>query len=197
MGETTTYKLDAAGNPIQITDPMQYVTVNTFDSFNNLLASKHPDGGVDGYSYNGFPEMTSQTNPVGDTFSWGFDPSSGYMTSSTDGAGNTTTYVWTGNVMTSMSAPPSAGSTIPNKTTFGYDGNLRQISSLSPMGALFLTGYDNSGNPSSVTGPLGKTQLTFDGTNELVQSLDPAGNKTGAAFYADGDPKSDSNARGF
>src|SRR5262249_44895364 len=52
LGETTTYQLDAAGNPVKIIDPMGYVTLNTFDGFNNLLTSKHPDGGLDTYSYN-------------------------------------------------------------------------------------------------------------------------------------------------
>jgi RHS repeat-associated protein len=189
--ETTSFQLNAAGDPLVITDPMNYLTVNTWDNFGNLTKVVNPDGGVDTYTFNNFQEMTSSTNPVGDKFSWGFDPATGHLTSSTDGAGNTATYGWTGNVMTSMT-DPNQGTTL-----IGYDGNLRQIRLTTAMGAFFGTGYDTNGNESSITGPLGKTQLTFDGKNELLQTLDPAGNKTSAAFYPDGDVQSDTNARGY
>jgi RHS repeat-associated protein len=150
-GETTTIKRDSAGNVESITRPA-------------------PGGAsqITGFKYAGNGELEAVVDPLGHTWSYGYD-SYGDRTSEIDPLGHT--------------------------RTLGYDKDSRLLSIVSPRGNLegaepaqYATAIerDAQGRPLKVTDPLGHaTQYAYDGDGNLVSVIDAKGHTTKYTYNAD------------
>jgi RHS repeat-associated protein len=181
--------------PTKQTDPNGNYQHATFAGPSN---SSGPEGAllqVDSDTQSG---ESAQAPQVATTFTYN---SSGAMTSSTDGSGNTTSYGYdsSGN-LTSVTPPSGSGmgavsitpdalgrehvitehvtSTLTRSATITYDSLDRvtevDYANSSGTGAFSVTtSYDNDGNPVSRTDPQGTTSYTFDPLNRLTEDNPP------------------------
>ena len=140
FGNTTSYAYDYAGQPAQVTHPDGTSDSFTHDAAGNLTATT-------AYGTSVPPAIP----PVLATQKFGYDPS-GNLTSSTDPAGNTTSHSYdAAGELTSTSQPVSAS--VSNTTSYGYDPAGNQTAITSGRGNTTWTSYNPWKLPESVIEP--------------------------------------------
>jgi len=190
LNQPTVYVYDNNGNVIKSTDALGNVTTYTYstDGYNNKLSELLPGNSAPTvYQYNdpNNPQLvTQQTDPMGFTTSYTYDPK-GHVLTSTDGRQITTsnTYDSYGNLNASQvqGFPP---------TQYSYDANGNMIQETDPLGIVTSNSYDPSGNLISTTVASGTsasqtTTYTYDGNgNRLTQTqTSSAGNLVTSYSY--------------
>jgi len=180
---TQSFSLDTSGNRLSTTDANGVPISYTYDSNGNML-TKTDAVGTWTYTYNGFAEVLTAKDPLGNT--------------------TTNVYDSKGNLTSTTTPSPDGGSTPGSKTSFTYDtrGELTQITD--PLGhsttlTYFSTGlintvkdaqknvttygYDGRGNRTSVKDALSNTTtFTYDSMNRLKKITHPGNSTTQFAY---------------
>ncbi|MDD2273238.1 MAG: DUF6531 domain-containing protein [Desulfuromonadaceae bacterium] len=185
-GAITTYEYDDAGNLNRITDPNDNITTMTYDGAGNLTSRTVPLIGTTtyaGHDWKGNPKAITDPNQTVTTNT--YDTAGRILTTTTDNAATTYTYVTTGGTScTSCSAGGNgkiASITLPegNRIYYNYDtnGNLATISDQD--GNYIQYSYDGKGNKikeeiKDASGTLHKTQShQYDILNRLNKTINP------------------------
>lgn len=172
---------NAHGQPLSIVDPNGLTTALTYDA-RQRLTSRNVGGETTIYGYDAVGHLTRVTLPDGSFLAYGYDAAH-RLTGIADSAGNSIAY--------SLDA-------MGNRTreqVFDQDGALAQTRSrvfdalnrlAQDIGAQSQTtqyAYDNQGNVTGVTDPLGHaTSNQYDALNRLVAVTDPGNGVTRYAY---------------
>jgi RHS repeat-associated protein len=170
LGNTTTYQwgpgacLDPNGNPctpgsawVAATDPRGNIWADSYDS-NGLLIG--------------------QADPLGDSASYSYDPTSLMPTSYTDSLGNTIHYAYDGRQNLTQT-------TLPGSITTGasFDGSDNMLTSTNGRGYTTSYSYDGNGNPTQVSLPGGGTiGMSYNSAGQLTGVTDQAGKTTSYSY---------------
>src|SRR5262249_49802386 len=153
---TTTYLMDSAGRPIQVTNAKSQVTKLTWGSDNNV---------------------TSLTEDNGARTTWTWDPNTGYPLTMTDAQANhggtaATTYTYQTGLSGHTADLISKLTPQQRLWTFGYDtfGNLTSVT-------------DPDGNASGAAAGSYTTKYAYDSTGNLSSATDADGNPTNYSNY--------------
>jgi YD repeat-containing protein len=186
-------QLNAAGDVVREIDPLGRVTVNTFNSSEDLTQVTRADGSFNIYQYDPtFNAVTQTTNSLGEKTTSVYDQTTGLMTTSADALGNSTAYVWSSGRLQSQTDP------LGHLQLFRYDADLRQIAAVDSLGNWSQTAYDSYGNVNASTTALGYlTSYVVNGRGLVTKSTDANGDVTQNQYYADGDLSTETNPRGF
>ena len=162
-GKTTNYGYDAQGNRTSATTPLGKQTTFGYDTAGRVVWTTDPRGNAAGgnpvqfrtsFTYNGFDQVLSVTDPLSHVASYLYD-SVGNRVQVTDPRGKV--------------------------TTVAYDELNRQASVTDPDGGVHATAYDAAGNVSSRTSATGGvTSYTYDQARQLTGMTMPRGNVSGA-----------------
>jgi YD repeat-containing protein len=179
-GARQVWSLNPAGQPASYTDQLGRVTGYIYNNAGDLIEQVNPDGGITDYVYEPVFHKVIETiqtvqngNNTQTEVSYNTYNNVGELTSSTDADYFTTTYVWSGGLLMSVTDP------LLRTTVYQYDGNRRQTVVIDPTGGRTVTGYDNNGNILTVSDPRGLVTTTnYDGRNQLVSETDAAGGTT-------------------
>jgi RHS repeat-associated protein len=173
---------DTNGELASATDPTGAQTQTTYDYLGRPAtgtqlvrqpagAATLVDTGIYGYDNEG--NLNSITSPDHVHTTATYD-NVGELTSSTDGAGNTTTYGYLNGQLASTTAPDHSSRT----NAYDLAGHLTGVTDFDATGKpLRTTGisYDAVGNPVSVTDPTNVTTIfDYDATNRLTSQLEHA-----------------------
>ena len=159
---TTTY-FDNNGNPIEVVNALGGVTLNTYDSLNDLLSTTEvtPEGNLTTtYTYDQFGDQLSVTNP--------------------DGTTTHTTY-------NDLGEPLTQTDSLGNVTYFNYDQNGNLLSTTTPGEGTTSNTYDDQGNLVSSTDALGNTTTyTYDVNGDVTRESESTGITTDYTYDANG-----------
>ncbi len=167
-GNRTLMDVDARNNQTTVTDSEGRITVLTYDDLGNITDTGK--GMVYTYDENG--NKTSETDGLGNTRTFTYDPATWDLLSETDQDGNPITYTWdtsgsllsaedpAGNITTNtvdasgnLTAITDAAGTVTNAFAYDTSGNMTRAVTL---GGTWDMAYDGSGNVTRIQGPLGK-----------------------------------------
>ena len=190
---TSTFSWNAVDQVATYTSPDGGVEKDYYDG-NALVEHVDADGGVTQYTYDSHLDITSITDPDGNTTtmtydqaghmltrtapaplsyteSWTYDPAGDVLTH-TDGNGKTTHYAYYPDGDLESTTDP-----LGNKTSYTYDADGRALTVTDPRGN--LTGAPSGSHT---------TTYTYDpsGSGNLVAVTDPLGNKTTYTYYPTG-----------
>ncbi len=175
---TTTYTYYPDGQLFTITDPVGRVSSRTYDPLGRLATIVDPQGTTTfSYDQNGNVLSTAVTG-IG-TASATFD-SLNRMVTSTNPRGKTTSFGYDlGSNVTSVTSP------LGFVTQYTYDNVGRQLTAVDPRGTVaggtpanftVTTGYDASGNRTTVKNQLNQTTTyAYDRTGKVSSVTDPRG----------------------
>lgn len=195
---TTTWTYTARNDVATETDPTGVTTTRSYDSRGNLVSISTPSGTPDGaattliaHADSAHPgDVTSVTDPTGRTIAYGHDQA-GNLISSTDAAGDTTTWTYDADGQQTSQTTPRGNATGANAplftTTYTRDplGRITKIEA--PEGAVTRLGYDPIGNLTSRTDPnQHTTHWTYDADNELTITTRPDGSTLRTTWDAAG-----------
>ena len=178
-----------------------------YDDAGNRTSAAHPDGGTSQVHYDALNRPDLWTDALTHTRSAQYDPNNNVV-SSTDGLGHSKTFTYdkldrlltaknellktwtyayfaTGELQ-SLTTP------LGNETTYGIDDDGRTTSMVEPRGNVsggtpsdytWAYQYDEAGNRTRVTDPLGNhADYVYDALNELTQVTDQRGNATALTY---------------
>jgi RHS repeat-associated protein len=153
---TTSFSYDAAGNQIQVVDPLGLVTKQVFDRVGNVSTATNAKNLNTTYLFDTLNRVTRVTAPVVGATSYAYS-NMGYVTSRTD----------------SLST-----ATVPRVATWAYDLGGRLLEKKDAAGRAFTYEYDIAGNQTKIVDAnanaagnpaLGSTTFTYDRLNRMVQ----------------------------
>jgi RHS repeat-associated protein len=160
-----------AGGLVSITDADGNTRQFFFDD-RALVKTVDPLGNATSYGLDGSLNLTAVTNALGQVTSNTYD-SRGYLTSSTDPAGDTVAYSYTPGPREQMASVVDANG---NTTSYSYDG----------QGNLLAIAY-----PDSTT-----QQFSYDPLGDQIGAVDPNGQATAVAYNAGGQVTAETFADG-
>jgi YD repeat-containing protein len=173
---TTTYGYDAAGNLVQVTDPLGNITTTAYDALGRVTSVTQADP----------DDAGAQTSPV---TSYVYD-ANGNTLSITDPNGNVTTSSYDAlNRQISRTDPlvydGISSTNLHPVTTYGYDLNGNLVSLTDPKGNQTTYAYDRLNQKTSETDPIPETggthpvtTYTYDLVGNLIAVTDPLGHTT-------------------
>jgi RHS repeat-associated protein len=182
-----TYRYDAAGNLVEKTDAKGQKILYVYEK-GRLKTRIYPDGSTVGFTYTDTGKRATVTDKRGTT-TYGYHPTSGWLSSVTNPDGKTISYTYNNNG--TINTISSVAGTITYKYT--DSGRLHEVHD--PQGAITTYGYDQAGNRTNLACPNG-TSVTYghDENNRLdglshknnigqeiasyVYTLGPIGNRT-------------------
>jgi RHS repeat-associated protein len=182
LGNTTSYRLDPVGFLLNVTDPTGQMRTFTRDPqhFNlptaisgagTCAACGDPRLGDQTFTYDATGNVLTQTDSLGNTTTYTYDPVFSKITSMTDPLGNKTTYAYdsAGNLI--KKTDPNSNVTTLVRNSFG-----QVTQATDALGKTTTYSYDSSGNVVSIADPLGnKTSLAYDQISRSVDLRDPLG----------------------
>ncbi len=184
LGHQTTYRFNAQGFTTDVTDPSGQVRTFDRDPGNNGLLAIHGAGvcevcgdtlaGDVSYTRDANGNILTETDALGNTSTFTYDPIFNQVTSFTDPAGKKTlfTYDTHGNLSSMTDA-------LGNVSRFTYNTQGQLIKTVDAAQKTTTFGYDAAGNLVSMTDPLGNTKTAvYDAVSRLVQQGDALGNFT-------------------
>lgn len=201
LGNEKQYSYDSQGDLLSYTDPLGTTTTYAYDANGNLLSQSTPlDSSNSGttstttYTYgtgSAAGEVTSSTNPDGDTTNYGYD-NAGDQTSMTDALGQTSTQAYDADGrLTSVTTPGE------HTTNYSYDadGELTQVTD--PLGRSTTYVYDADGNRAAVTDPNGHTtSYSYNADNERTEITQSNGSTQTTTYDDDGNTTSQTDGAG-
>lgn len=172
-GGTITYTYFPDGKPKTITAPGGIITRMRYDAAGNQIQLSDPSAGTLEYSYNGFGELTSQTNSRDEVTSINYNPE-GTISQKVTPEG-TTTYMYNSNKqLTGISSQESGVS-----RSFIYNNTGKMTSTTETIsGSSYTTSftYDGIGRISTITHPSGITETKNYNANGYLSSVSAGGN---------------------
>jgi RHS repeat-associated protein len=217
QGNATAYTYDGAGNLLQSNDALPATAKVIYNSDGTPASSTDPMNGSNSttYSYtDGNHELTNVTPPTGNSLKPRTVTYDGFgrLLTTTDGAGNTTTYTY--NLADRITKVAYTGGPSPVTVSYAYDGagnvktrtdssgtttwtydgrNLITSRTATSGGGTLTYGYDLDANLTSVTDPnpqkmggSATTTYSYDSRNLLSEMIDPTGAQWRFAYNADG-----------
>ncbi|HVW30878.1 MAG TPA: LamG-like jellyroll fold domain-containing protein [Polyangiaceae bacterium] len=191
-GKIVSYTYDAMGNLTSVTPPGKPTHLFTYTPDNRIATYTAPDAGsgadVTGYTYDLDGHPTTVTRPDGTTVTMGYDSAGRMQTVTLPSGSMTFGYDATTGKLTSVAGPYGAN------LAYGYDGNLftsttwsgtvsgsvsRTYDNFFRVGTETINGqsatkatlgYDNDGLVTSVATPAGSMSLTYDPTAPRLQT---------------------------
>jgi RHS repeat-associated protein len=200
-GAQVSFRHDAAGHLVHLTDPAGNSTQQAFDANGRItsvtslgglaatytydargdVTSKAVGGATSQYQYDAQDRLTRLTDPSGAATSFQYTGSSRVPARMTDPAGATTTNTIVDGLITST--VDSTGAT----TRYTYDGGRRLTAVADPLGHETRYTRDNVGRPTAVTSPLGRTtRYQYDAAGRTLDTTKPSGAKTTYTYSAAG-----------
>jgi RHS repeat-associated protein len=171
LGNVTHYIYDSTFNLTKVIDPAGQISSNTYDENRNLIKSTGPDGRTIAYTYSGpFNDLTSYTDPNGNTTNYGYDSSGNLLAISYANASQLhLSYDPLGNLSQSTNA---RGQVIQDT-----HNNMGKLTKETFADGTFLAyGYDAHGNLISASDGTNTTTFQYDPiTEDLLQIDYPAG----------------------
>jgi RHS repeat-associated protein len=205
-GHVTEYRLDPLSNVLSTTDPLGRTWSFTYDGSNNLTSATDPLGATTRLTYDTYGNLTSVAKPLDSTSLVGvtltYDPSHpGDVVSAKDPNGNSWQYLRDQYGDITRATDP-----IGNSSTYTFDQAGRVIKTVSARGnapgsnpADFRTtySYDAYNDVVEMVDPLGnKTDRQYDGNGNLTGITDPNGHVTKIAFDLNNEPLAGTRADG-
>ena len=190
FGKTITYTHNLATRQEVVTDRLNNVTVNEYDTDGNIVKVTDAMGGVTQRSYDSRGNVLSETNALGKTRNYTYDQNNNRLTEQ-DPLGHTTTYTYNSRnqVLTITDA-------LNRLTTNTYDGNGNLTSAKDPAGNVTSYTYNAQGLRTSMIDPLNNvTQYEYDTAGNLTKQTDPLGNVTTYQYDANGNKTSETRTR--
>ncbi len=194
LGNVTTYRFNSQGYVIGATDPTGQTRTITRASGTNLILSMtgsgtcpvcgNPAAGDVSFTYDAAGNVLTQTDALGETWTYTYDPVFNNLASTTDPLGNITTraYDSRGNVVSITDARGNA-STLTRDSA----GLVTAVQDSLGNNSTQMT-YDSLGNLVSLVDSLGQaTRFSYDGASRLVAKLDPLGRTSTTAYNAAGE----------
>ena len=192
----TSFTYDAAGRTVTATDPLSRDFSQTFDANGRVLTASNAENETTGFSYDPRGLQDTQTdalnrditysfdengNPTGivnrrsQSFTYTHDANNRQLTLQTP-LGHTTTHTWDDRGLLETIVEPST-----QTATFTYD-SMARVQNMSDNVGTITYGYDNNGNPITVTE--GSVTLTrvFDNRNRVTSYTDAHGNTIGYQY---------------
>ncbi|MGC7420834.1 hypothetical protein ACPWME_20030 [Pandoraea pneumonica] len=185
-GNATSYKYDALGRQIQVTDPSGATRSTTYDAFDRTLTTTDANGFVTRYAYNDAQRSMTMTTPDGVSVVTTHNRL-GLKNTVIDGLGHQTVYSYDhdGNLTAvdndlqhTSNQYDAAGHLIQtrdtkgNVVTYSYDGAGRALTRTVDPGGLNLVtryAYDAKGQQITVTDPNGTvTRTDYDNRGQVV-----------------------------
>lgn len=224
LGNPTTYRFNSLGLLTDVSDPAGQTRAFVLDPERNsaLVGMKgngvcavcgDPASGNQGFTHDANGNVLSQTDTLGNTTRFTYEPVFNKVNSITDPLGHVTslTYDAHGNMLTRTDANGHTTSfaynsfgqmtqitdALGNKTTYGYDGLGNLDSVTDPLGNTSTTTYDGASRPVETVDALGhRSQIVYDALNRVVKQINPQGNSTSFAYDPLGNLLSVTDARG-
>jgi RHS repeat-associated protein len=183
-GESISAAYDAHGNLISTTDAMMATTHYAHDDLNHpgdVTSVSDPDGRISDYTYDAYGNRLSITT--------------------TPNAGSTSVTSWVYDLdgeavcqtspnahAAGASCPPAGGPRVANTTTTVFDDDGEPTSVTNPLGHTTATDYDNDGNVKKVTDPKGNiTTTTYDADNRVTDRTYGANGSSPSTTHTDFD----------
>jgi RHS repeat-associated protein len=193
--------IDAFGNTINythnlntqqevITDRLNNITVNEYDTSGNIVKVTDAVGGVTTRTYDARSNVLTETNPLTQTRTYTYDANNNRLTE-TDALNHTTTYTYN-----SRNQALTVTDALGHVSTNTYDGAGNLISSKDASGNSTTYAYNAAGLRTSMTDPLGGvTGYQYDGAGNVTQQTDALGNITTYAYDSNGNRLTQSQTR--
>ncbi|MFC4311446.1 RHS repeat-associated core domain-containing protein [Steroidobacter flavus] len=212
-GHVTTYNTyNAHGQPLTITDPNGVVTTLTYDlrqrlktrtvgsevtSFDYwptglLRKATLPDGGYLEYTYDAAHRLTDINDAEGNRFHYMLDLMGNRTGEQAYDLSNALTRTRTRvfNTLNQLYQEIAAAGTAAVTTTYGYDSNGNQTTTVAPLGRDTTQAYDELNRVKQVTDPLnGVTQYGYNALDQLISVTDPRNLVTSYSYSGLGDLK--------
>jgi RHS repeat-associated protein len=185
LGQVTTFNTyNPAGQPTTITDPNNVVTTLTYDA-RQRLSSWQIGGETTALVYWPTGELKEAILPDGSYLMYTYDAAN-RLTQITDGLGNKVLYTIDamGNRTAENDYDPSNALVRTHTRIFNTLNQLwKDIGAAATAGVTSVFAYDNNGNRTSITDPLGRvTAMGYDELNRLSQNTDAANGVTQFTF---------------
>jgi RHS repeat-associated protein len=177
LGLQTISGYDADGNQVTAKDPMGRITTTVFDALDRPTVVIDPlNGNRTTTTYDGDSEVIQVVDPMGRITTTTYD-NRGWVATSTDSLGNTSTYSYTADGEEStQSYPGSGGGTL---VSYVYDKDDREISVTDANGDTTSFTYDGVGNQIAVTDANNyTTSYSYDSMNRVTTVTDALGHTT-------------------
>jgi RHS repeat-associated protein len=164
----------------------------TLDANGNFLSQTDSLGNTSAFTYNpSFNEVTSAQDPLGNITRLTFD-ASGNLLSSTDADGHPTSYVYN-----SFGQVTQATDGLGQTTNFSYDSLGNLVSVTDPLGNTTTMTYDAVSRLIQTTDALGRTtKTTYDPLDRVISRIDAKGNTTAFTYDAVGNLLSLTDGKG-
>jgi RHS repeat-associated protein len=187
LGQVTTFNTyNALGQPLTITDPNGVVTTLTYDARGRML-SRTITGEMTTFEYWPTGQLKKVTLPDNSFISYTYDAAH-RLTQVQDSEGNKIVYTLDamGNRTHEDMYDPSNTLTTTRSRVFSTLNRLSQELGAAGTPAVTTTfGYDNNGNPTTVSAPLGRNSANqYDELNRLKQVTDPLSGVTQYGYNA-------------
>ncbi len=179
-GNTSIYRFNDTGNPIEITDPLGRVTRSTWDANYNRTSATDGRGNTTIYEYDSAGNLTRMTDALGQETTYTYEPTFNQVAIETDPDGHVTTYAYdaSGNLTSITDA-------LGNVTTMTYDGRGLLASTTDLLGNTTAFEYDAAGHLTQITDALGQqTAMTYDAVGNLLSLTDAKSDTTQFAYDA-------------
>ncbi len=150
-----------------------------YDAQNNVTRTVNSNGNGTDCTFDSKGNRLTETNALGQTASWSYEPLFNRVTSATDRRGNTTTFSYDlhGNLL-GVSKPLGV------TESFTYDAFGNMVSATDGRGNTMSCTYDANGNLLGVTHPIGSESFAYDNSGNLTSCTDPNGRTTSHVYDA-------------
>lgn len=193
-GRQVTYGYDAEGNltdvfgvgttrtpTVKDDDHEQYGYAPGTHLMTSIRTAKNfggPAGAVTAMTYDSAERVTRQTDPDGGATTFAYGPDGGLATGqtlTTDPSGHKTLDSYQNRLL--VSETKGYGTTDAGTSSYTYDPVTLGVSGeTDPDGGLWTYTYDDHGNRTSASNPVGlTTNYAYDDAGNLIESIDPAG----------------------
>ena len=204
-------KATSAGRSLTFTysgELLQRVTMpnNTYAEYGytngELTSVRDLAGATTLYGYDTSGRLTSETDPLGvQVMRLAYDPTTGRVSDQWDALDNHTSFGWdsveqvatmtdprggtwlddyAGNVLTSRTDP------LGRMTYYEYDNHLQLIALTNPRGVRSTFSYNDAGDMTSTTGPLGTVTTTYNNLHDPVTTINAKGTTTDFGYDTTG-----------
>ena len=188
VGNQTTYRFNPQGYVIEVTDPLEQVRTFVRDPGTNQLLALQGPGSCDAcgnpsvgdlsFVYDTAGNLLSETDALGHSVQFTYDPTFSHLTSYTDEDGNVSRFGYDNRGNRTSFTDPRGNIT---SLTVDARGLVTQVTD--PAGNSTVISYDTAGNPISVRDPEGNVRrAAYDAVSRRVLQTDAAGNST-SFFY--------------